>query len=72
MDVESIQKTFLKKISNFTITYAILMKLNINVYLNKVFRLAKYLGVTRTVSEGINKNPLEMIQKINFLAQFQP
>ena len=39
MDAESIQKTF-----NFTTTYAILMKLTTDIYLNKVFHLAKYWG----------------------------
>ena len=39
MDAESIQKTF-----NFATTYAILMKLTTDIYLNKVFHLAKYWG----------------------------
>ena len=35
MDAESIQKI------NFTTTYAIMMKLTTDIYLNKVFHLAK-------------------------------
>ena len=44
MDGESIQKTF-----NFTTTNAILMKLTTDVYLNKVFHLAKSWSVTHKV-----------------------
>ena len=39
MDAETIEETL--KIFNFTTTYAILMELTKNIYLNKVFHLAK-------------------------------
>ena len=39
MDAESIQETL--KHFNFTTTYAILTELTKNIYLNKVFHLAK-------------------------------
>ena len=39
METESIQKTL--KIFNFTATFAILMKLTTDIYLNKFFHLAK-------------------------------
>ena len=47
MDAESIQKTL--NIFNLTITYAILIKLSTNMYLNKVFPLAKFWGITYRV-----------------------
>ena len=68
MDAETIQK-FLK-IYNFATTNAFLMKVTTNVYLKKMFHFAKSWGVTHRVPEGVNKNPLKMSQKINFLAQF--
>ena len=40
----SIQKTL--KTLNFTTTYAILMKLTTDIYLNKVFHLAESWGVS--------------------------
>ena len=43
MNTESIQKTL--KIFHFTNRYAILMKLTTDIYLNKVFHLAKSWGV---------------------------
>ena len=48
-----------KKFLNFTTTYAILIKFTTDMYLNKVFRLAKSWGVTHKVHK----------QK-TFLAQF--
>ena len=47
MDIESIQKTL--KIFHFTTTYATLMKLATDIYLNKVFHLAKSWGVFHRV-----------------------
>ena len=47
MDTESFQKTL--KIFNFTTTYAILMRLTKDTYLNKVFYWAKSCGVSRRV-----------------------
>ena len=64
MDTESIQKTL--KILNFTTTYAIPMKLTIDIYLNKVFHLAKSWDVSHRVYKDVNKKTL------NFLAQFRP
>ena len=53
MDAESIQETL--KIFNFTTIYAILMKLTTDIYLNKVFHLAKSWGVILRVWEGVKK-----------------
>ena len=53
MNAQSTQKAL--KILNFTTTYTIMMKLNADIYLNKVFHLAKSRGVIYKVSEGINK-----------------
>ena len=47
MDSEAIQKTL--KIFNFTTTDFILMKTTTNMYLYKVFHLAKSWGVTHRV-----------------------
>ena len=47
MDAESIQETL--KIFNFTTTYAILMELATNIYLNKVFHLGKSWDVIHSV-----------------------
>ena len=47
MDAESIQETL--KIFSFGTTYAILMELTINIYLNKVFHLGKSCGVIHRV-----------------------
>ena len=47
MDAESIQETL--KTFNFTTIYAILMKLTTDIYLNKVFHLAKSWGVIHRV-----------------------
>ena len=47
MDAESAQETL--KIFNFTTTYAILIKLTKNIYLNKLFHLAKSWGVIHRV-----------------------
>ena len=47
MDTESIQQIL--KIFNFTTTYAILMKLTTDIYLNKVFHLAKSWNVSHRV-----------------------
>ena len=67
MDAESIPKVL--KIFNFTAIYAILMKLNTNMYLNKVFHFAKSWDVSHRVQEGVNKKSLNMSQRISFLAQ---
>ena len=53
MNAESTQKAL--KILNFTTTYTIMMKLTADIYLNKVFHLAKSWDVIYKVSEGINK-----------------
>ena len=42
------------------------MKLTINIYLNKVFHLAKSWDVSHRVYKDVNKKTL------NFLAQFRP
>ena len=47
MDSESAQETL--KIFNFTATYATLMELTKNIYLNKIFHLAKSWGVIHRV-----------------------
>ena len=61
MDAESIQKTL--KFFNFTTTVAIHMKLTTDIYLNKVFHLAKSWGVTHSMQEGKNKKTQKMSQK---------
>ena len=53
MDFEAIQKTL--KIFNFTTTNAILMTLTTYMYLNKVFHLEKFWGITHRVQENITK-----------------
>ena len=58
MDAESMQKTF--KSFNFTTTNAILMKLIIDIDLNKVFHLPKSWGVR--VEESINQKTHKMSQ----------
>ena len=40
-----------------------MMKLTTHIYLNKVFYLAKSLGVTQKVQEGIKKKTHKMSQK---------
>ena len=65
MDSEVIEKTI--KNFNFTTTNAILIKLTTNMYLNKVFHLAKSWGVTHRVCDSVNKKPLKMSQKNLFL-----
>ena len=70
MDSESTQKTL--KNFNFATTYAILMKLPIDIYLNKTFHLAKSWEVTPRVQEDVNKKTLKMSHKISFMAQFRP
>ena len=65
MDSEVIEKTM--KNFNFTTTNAILIKLTTNMYLNKVFHLAKSWGVTHSVCDSVNKKPLKMSQKNLFL-----
>ena len=47
MDVESIRKTL--QVFKFTTTYAILMKLTTNMYLNWVFYLAQSWSATHRV-----------------------
>ena len=49
MDAESVQKTF-----SFTTANTVLMKLSIDIYLNKVFHLAISWGATNKAQEGIN------------------
>ena len=61
MDAESTQETL--KIFNFTTTYAILIKLTKNIYLNKLFHLAKSWGVIHRVQEGLKKKTHKMRQK---------
>ena len=65
MDSEVIEKTM--KNFNFTTTNAILIKLTTNMYLNKVFHLAKSWGVTHRVCDSVNKKPLKMSRKNLFL-----
>ena len=65
MDSEVIEKTM--KNFNFTTTNAILINLTTNMYLNKVFHLAKSWGVTHRVCDSVNKKPLKMSQKNLFL-----
>ena len=50
MDVQSIQKTL--KIFNFTTTFAILMKLATDIYLNKLFLVAKSWRVIHMAYKG--------------------
>ena len=45
---------------NFTATNSVLIKLTANMYLNKVFHLAKSWGVTHSVIEGVNEKPLKI------------
>ena len=59
MDAESIQKTFLKKFFNFTTTNSILMKLTADIYLKKVFHLAKSWGITHRLQVGKSKKLLK-------------
>ena len=65
LNAESIQKSL--KTFDFTTTYAILMNLTTDIYLDKIFELATSWGVFHKVYEGINKKALKMSQKINFL-----
>ena len=67
MDAESIQKIL--KIFELTTTYAILMKLTTDIYLNKFFHLAESWCNSYGV-ESANKKTLKMSHKISFLAQF--
>ena len=63
---ESLRKTL--KNFTFTTTNDILMELTTDIYLDKVFHLAKCWGVTHMKYESINKKTLWMSQKLNFLA----
>ena len=65
MDSEVIQKTL--KDFNFTTTNAILIRLTTNIYLNKVFHLAKSWVVTHRVCDGVNEKPFKMSQKKSIL-----
>ena len=65
VNAESIQKSL--KTFDFTTTYAILMNLTTDIYLDKIFELATSWGVFHKVYEDINKKALKMSQKINFL-----
>ena len=58
---EVVQKTMNN--FNFTTTNAILIKLNTNMYPNKVLHLAKSWCVTHRVYDGVNKKPPKMSQK---------
>ena len=53
METESIQKAL--KIFNFTTTYAILMKLTRDIYLNKFFHLAKSWCLFHREYKDVNK-----------------
>ena len=65
LNAESIQKSL--KTFDFTTTYAILMNLTTDIYLDKIFELETSWGVFHKVYEDINKKALKMSQKINFL-----
>ena len=67
LNAESIQKIL--KTFDFRTTYIILMDLTTDIYLHKIFELAKSWGVFHKVYEGINKETLKMNQKI-ILTQF--
>ena len=56
----------------FITTYVILMKLTTDIYLNKVFHLAKSWSVIHRVQEGVNKKNHKMSQQISYLATFRP
>ena len=64
MDTESIRKTL--KTFNFTTTNTILMKRTRDIYLNKVFHLAKSLGVAHRVQEVMSQKTLKISQKSAF------
>ena len=70
MDAESMQETL--NIFNFITAHAILMKLTTDIYLNKVFHLAKSWSVIHRVQEGVNKKNHKMSQQISYLATFRP
>ena len=48
---------------NFTTTNTILMKLATDIYLNKVFHLSKFWGITQKVQEDIKKETHKMSKK---------
>ena len=52
---------------NLTTTKGILVKLITVMYLDKLFHLAKHLGVTLSAPEDVNEKSLRMSQKISFL-----
>ena len=58
MDAESIQKSLISQLQML-----VMMKLTTHIYLNKVFYLAKSLGVTQKVQDGIKKKTHKMSQK---------
>ena len=58
------------KIFNHTTTYAILVKFTTNMYLNKVFHLEKFWGVSHRASQGINKTLSKWTKKSYFWPNF--
>ena len=55
-----------EKLFNFTTTYAILIKLTADIYLNKIFCLEKSWGVTHRVQESVNKKTAQKDPKNQF------
>ena len=56
----------------FATTYALLMKLTTDIYLNKIFHMAKSCSVSHKVYKGADKKALKISQKKFFLDQFRP
>ena len=68
MDTEPTQNTL--KIFDVTTTYAIVMKLTTDIYLNNVVHLVKSWGLSHRIYKVVNKKTLKMTQKINFFDHF--
>ena len=68
MDTEPTQNTL--KIFDVTTTYAIVMKLTTDIYLNNGVHLVKSWGLSHRVYKVVNKKTLKMSQKINFFDHF--
>ena len=68
MDTEPTQNTL--KIFDVTTTYAIVMKLTTDIYLNNGVHLVKSWGLSHRVCKVVNKKTLKMSQKINFFDHF--
>ena len=68
MDTEPTQNTL--KIFDVTTTYAIVMKLTTDIYLNNGVHLVKSWGLSDRVYKVVNKKTLKMSQKINFFDHF--